>query len=93
MSESVIVVLVIFLIFAGLWALYTGGFLELNLKNKENEDNPSGGSRGEITGGQTDDTTGGDVFGDSETQEGDFQDFPDGFVEAPVLPPRKKSPP
>lgn len=91
MSESVIVLLVILLIFAGLWALYTGGFLELNLKNKENEDNPSGGSRGEITGGQTDDTTGGNVFGDSETQEGDFQDFPDGFVEAPVLPPRKKS--
>lgn len=101
--SAVIVVLVIFLIFAGLTALYFGGVLKFNVKSEDDSNDDSRGASGNVTPGDTPgdtpgntpgntpgDTTGGNVFGDTN-EEGDYQDFPDGFEEAPVLPPRKKS--
>ena len=89
--SAVVVVLVIFLILAGLGALYFGGVLKFNVntgpKDEPKDEPKEDDTRGEITGG---DTTGGNVFGETE-EEGDYEEFPDGFEEAPVLPPRKKS--
>jgi hypothetical protein len=92
--SAVVVVLVIFLILAGLGALYMGGVLKFNVKT---ETGTAGDTSGDTSGDTrtagangSNDTTGGDVFGD-ETEEGDYEEFPDGFEEAPVLPPRKKS--